>query len=155
DYFRSVDALLAADPAPTRAGLAGFAALKGRAPNFDPGALGADAAVVEAGLAQARAFLQASASHAQFIQGWQYPAPDLGNCGDDFRFRAVVALAAIAALVPAEAMYLRAQGDQGVLFTGDGLHRLSLPSALPVDGFWSLTMYEATSDGQFFFTENA
>jgi hypothetical protein len=144
--------LLAADPPPTKAGLAGFAALKARTPNFDPAALGADAAIVDAGVKKAKAHL-ATASVA-FEQGWQYPKADLGNFGDDIGYRAIVSVAAIAALVPEEAMYLRAQGDDGVLFHGDGLYRLSLPTALPVDAFWSLTMYEATADGQFFFTEN-
>jgi hypothetical protein len=154
DYFRSVDALLAAGPAPTPTGLAGFFALKARAPTFDPAALGPDAAIVEAGVKKANAVLNAASANSQFTQGWQYPRPDLGDFGDDIGYRAIVAIAAIAALVPAEAMYLRAQGDDGVLFHGDGLYRLSLPTALPVDGFWSLTMYEATADGQFFFTEN-
>ena len=152
EYFRSADLLLAADPPPTKAGLAGFAALKARAPNFDPAALGADAAIVDAGVKKAKAHL-ATASVA-FEQGWQYPKADLGNFGDDIAYRAIVSVAAIAALVPEEAMYLRAQGDEGVLFHGDGLYRLSLPAALPVDAFWSLTMYEATANGQFFFTEN-
>jgi hypothetical protein len=154
EYFRSADLLLAADPPPTKAGLSGLAALKARAPTFDPAALGADDAVVGAGVKKARAHLAAASAHSQFEQGWQYPKPDLGNFGDDIAYRAIVAVAAIAALVPEEAMYLRAQGEEGILFHGDGLYRLSLPAALPVDGFWSLTMYEATADGQFFFAEN-
>jgi len=152
DYFRSAAMLMAADPPPTKAGLAGFAALKARAPTFDPAALGSDATIVEAGLKKAKAHL--AAASVAFEQGWQYPKADLGNFGDDIAYRAIVAVAAIAALVPEEAMYLRAQGEDGVLFHGDRLYRLSLPAALPVDGFWSLTMYEATADGQFFFTEN-
>jgi hypothetical protein len=154
EYFRSADLLLAADPPPTKAGLAGFAALKARAPTFDPAALGADAAIVDAGVTKAKALMAAASAHSPFEQGWQYPKPDLGNFGDDIAYRAMVAVAAIAALVPEEAMYLRAQGEDGALFHGEGLYRLSLPAALPVDGFWSLTMYEATADGQFFFTEN-
>jgi hypothetical protein len=154
EYFRSADLLLASDPPPTKAGLAGFAALKARAPTFDPAALGADAAIVDAGVAKAKAILAGASAHSLFEQGWQYPKPDLGNFGDDIVYRAIVAVAAIAALVPEEAMYLRARGEDGVLFHGDGLYRLSLPAALPVDAFWSLTMYEATADGQFFFTDN-
>jgi hypothetical protein len=154
EYFRTADALLAADPAPTPAGLAGFVALKARSPTFDPATLGADAATIDAGVKRAKALLAAVSTRSQFIQGWQYPQPNLGDFGDDFHYRAIVAIAAIAALVPAEAMYLRAQGEDGVLFHGDGLYRLSLPQAVPVDGFWSLTMYEATADGQFFFTDN-
>ena len=34
-------------------------------------------------------------------------------------------------------------------------YRLVLKTAPPVDGFWSLTMYEATDEGQFFLTRNA
>ncbi len=49
---------------------------------------------------------------------------------------------------------MRAQGDGQGLFNGDGLWRLTLPAQLPLDGFWSLSMYEATPDGQFFFTDN-
>ena len=154
DYFRSADLLLAFDPPPTKAGLAGLAALKDRSPSFDPAALGADAAIVEAGVKKAKALLAAASAHSQFKQGWQYPKADLGNFGADIVYRAIVAVAAIAALVPEEAMYLRAQGEEGILFHGDGLYRLSLPAALPVDAFWSLTMYEATADGQFFFTES-
>ena len=154
DYFRSADLLLASDPPPSKAGLAGFAALKARAPNFDPATLGADAAVVDAGVKKAKAILAGASANSPFEQGWQYPKPDLGNFGDDIAYRAIVSVAAIAALVPEEAMYLRAQGEEGVLFHGDGLYRLSLPAALPVDAFWSLTMYEATADGQFFFTDN-
>jgi hypothetical protein len=154
DYFRSADLLLASDPPPTRAGLAGFDALKARAPNFDPAALGADSAIVDAGVKKAKTLLAAASAHSPFEQGWQYPKPDLGNFGEDIAYRAIVSVAAIGALVPEEAMYLRAQGEEGILFHGDGLYRLSLPAALPVDAFWSLTMYEATADGQFFFTEN-
>ena len=154
DYFRSADLLLTADPPPTKAGLAGFAALKARAPTFDVSALGADAAIVEAGVAKARAILASASAHSPFQQGWQYPKADLGDFKDDIAYRAIVAVAAIAALVPEEAVYLRAEGDEGVLFQGDGLYRLSLPAAVPVDAFWSLTMYEATPDGQFFFTDN-
>jgi hypothetical protein len=154
DYFRAADRLLAADPPPTKAGLAGLAALRARAPTFDPAALGSDAAIVEAGVRKAKALLAGASANSPFVQGWQYPKPDLGNFGDDIAYRALVAVAAIAALVREEAMYLRAQGETGVLFHGDGLYRLSLPAALPVDGFWSLSLYEATADGQFFFTEN-
>lgn len=154
EYFRSADLLLAADPPPTKAGLGGFAALKARAPTFDPVALGADAAIVDAGVKKAKALMAGASANSPFVQGWQYPKPDLGNFGDDIAYRAMVAVAAIAALVPEEAMYLRAQGEDGVLFHGDGLYRLSLPAALPVNAFWSLTMYEATAEGQFFFTEN-
>ncbi len=153
DYFKSVDALLQADPAPTQAGLAAVAALKAK--GFDRAALGADAARVDAGVEQAKAFLGVARSRMNFKDGWLYPAPELGNFGDNYRYRAVVALSGIGALVPAEAIYMRAAGDNGDgRFNGDGVYRLSLPGALPVNAFWSLTMYQATPDGQSFFAEN-
>lgn len=66
-----------------------------------------------------------------------------------------MALAGLGALPRAEAMYLRAAGDDDTgVFNGDGLYRLSLPARMPLDAFWSLSMYERTADGQFFFTDN-
>ena len=65
------------------------------------------------------------------------------------------ALQGLGALPVAEAMYMKAAGDDGSgTFTGDGPYRLTMPAQLPLDGFWSLSMYEATADGQFFFTDN-
>jgi len=66
-----------------------------------------------------------------------------------------VALQGLGALPVAEAMYMKAAGDNDTgLYEGDGLYRLTLPAKLPLDGFWSLSMYEATPDGQYFFTDN-
>ena len=90
------------------------------------------------------------------VQGWSYPRSTLGDFNQDYAFRAAVALAGLAALPPAEAMYMNPMGDRGRMFTGEGPYRLSFPAGqLPaVDAFWSLTMYEATPDGQFFLVEN-
>jgi hypothetical protein len=128
-----------------------------QAKGFSRAAMGAEAAIVEEGVKQAQRFLTlagAMAASNQFDHGWQYPKPDLGDFGDDFRYRALVALAGIGALPPAEAMYMRAEGNDGQVFNGDGLYRLALPRPIPAEGFWSLSMYEATDDDQFFFTEN-
>lgn len=123
---------------------------------FDPKRFDAAAAAqIEAGIAEAKAALLAGFARGVFIDGWSYPQADLGFFGQDYGYRAAVALGGLAALTPVEAMYMRAQGDNGRgIYTGDGLYRLSLPGKLPVDAFWSLTMYEATADGQFFLTEN-
>jgi hypothetical protein len=51
-------------------------------------------------------------------------------------------------------MYMRGRAPDGGLFDSARAWRLTLPANVPVDGFWSLTMYEATADGQFFLTEN-
>lgn len=154
-YFRSVNGLMAVNPPTSRAGLAALSALKARSPTFSRAALGADAAIVDEGVARAKAVLGQGRGNLLFIDGWQYPLPDLGDFGDNFRYRALVAVGGLGALKVQEAMYMRPAGDTGrTLFQGDQTWRLSLPAALPVDAFWSLTMYEATSDGQFFLTEN-
>ncbi|MFI4936640.1 MAG: DUF1254 domain-containing protein [Caulobacterales bacterium] len=115
----------------------------------------AEVADIEAGVSDARALLAGARGRANIIQGWVYPKEDLGDYGQDFVGRAATALGGLAALPRAEAMYMRAAAPDGsLLFSNAGLYRLSLPGPLPVDGFWSLTMYEATPEGQFFLTGN-
>ncbi len=111
---------------------------------------------IEAGIDDARGDLAGALSRLGGVGGWTYPKPDLGDFGVDYLYRAATAVSGLGALPPAEAMYMRALAPGGGgLFDGDGHFRLSLPGAVPVDGFWSLTMYETTADGQFFLTENA
>lgn len=157
DYFRAAVALLAADPPNSIVGLDALARIRdaGRG-DFEPaGYAAADLAAIEAGVARARAMVMGATNNLRFVEGWSYPLPDLGQFGDQYRFRAAVAVQGLGALEPAEAMYMRAQSDEGTwAFHGDHLYRLSLDRPMPLDGFWSLTMYEATPDGQFFLTEN-
>ena len=115
---------------------------------------GADSPDVAAGIAQAKAIAKMGMGAQSFIQGWSYPRANLGDYGQDYLYRALVALAGLGALTPAEAMYMRAEGDGNAVFTGDNSWRLSLPAQMPLDAFWSLSMYEQTADGQFFFTDN-
>lgn len=161
DYFAAAGALLHADPPPaTDQGLLARIAPLGvgpgtefRADSFTPEA----AAEIGAGVAAARALVLGAPSAAAFIQGWAYPRADLGDFGKDYIYRAIVAIAGLAALPPAEAMYMRAEGESG---SGryDGRKRWRLHFAAgafpPVDGFWSLSLYEATPDGQYFFAKN-
>jgi hypothetical protein len=54
-------------------------------------------------------------------------------------------------------MYMRACAPDGrALFDGTKAWRLHFPAdrPLPVNSFWSLSLYEATDDGQFFFADN-
>lgn len=148
-YFDAARKLMAADPPPAtdlrilhRTG-----AFLGKGPF--------DATAAEAGADQARMIAQFAKGRQVFTNGWAYPRANLGDYGQDYIYRAIVALMGLGALPVAEAMYLKAAGDDGAgLFNGDGLYRLTLPAELPLDGFWSLSMYEATPDGQFFFTDN-
>nr|WP_256731400.1 DUF1214 domain-containing protein [Sphingomonas sp. dw_22] len=87
--------------------------------------------------------------------GWSYPRANLGLYGQDYLYRARVALGGLGALPREEALYIRAlDAKGGSIFPAGTRWRLRLPGALPLDGFWSLTLYRATPDGQFFFIEN-
>jgi hypothetical protein len=109
---------------------------------------------IEAGIEDARQLLRAAGNTGRLVDGWTYPDPHLGDYGQDYLLRARTALAGLAALPPEEAMYMRAVGPTGpAVFDGPARWRLRLPSAVPVDGFWSLTMYEVTPEGQLFFTD--
>jgi hypothetical protein len=92
-----------------------------------------------------------------YIDGWSYPEARLGDFGQDYLYRGAVALSGLAALPPAEAMYMRAAAPDGrALFDGGRSWRLRFPAGQspPVNSFWSLSLYEATEDGQFFFADN-
>jgi len=159
EYFASVAAILKSNPPPATDGALfarisplGLTAQGGFDPTrFDPVAT----AQIEAGITEARRLLHGLRAGGG-VQGWSYPRSTLGDFNQDYVFRAAVALAGLAALPPAEAMYMNPLGDQGRMFTGAGPYRLNFPAGqLPaVDAFWSLTMYEATPGGQFFLVEN-
>jgi hypothetical protein len=90
------------------------------------------------------------------VNGWFYNPPHIGNFGTDYDYRAIVALNALLAMEPAEVVYPSAETDsQGNTFTGEHRYRLHLPSGgIPVDAFWSLSMYEVAADGRLFFLDN-
>ena len=144
DYFAGLRALLKSDPPPATDGrmlarLAGF---------------NAEGSGVAAGVQRAQQIARLALERQQFIQGWSYTRPNLGIFGQDYLYRALVALSGLAALPVAEAMYLRSEGERDGAYWGEGLYRLSIPAQMPVDAFWSLSMYEITPDGQRFFAEN-
>jgi hypothetical protein len=161
DYFTSASQLLHADPPPAtdRPLLARIAPLGvGPEVEFRPEAITPAAATeIEAGIAAARAIFASSARDAAFIQGWAYPRATLGNFGEDYVYRAIVAVGGLAALPPAEAMYMRAEGEGGSgRYDGRKPWRLHFAAGglPPVDAFWSLSLYEATADGRYFFAAN-
>lgn len=92
----------------------------------------------------------------EVVDGWIVRAPEIGNFGTNYALRAAIALGGLAALEPAEAVYAsRSLDEAGERFDGRQRYRLTLPAAgLPTDSFWSLSMYEATREGQLFFTAN-
>ena len=90
------------------------------------------------------------------VNGWFYNPPNIANFGTDYAYRAVVALNALLAMEPAEAVYPSAETDiDGALLTGAHRYRLHFAAGgVPVDAFWSLSMYEVAADGRLFFLEN-
>ena len=159
DYLAGAARLLAENPPPVTDG----SILKVMAPlglaDFDPARFSAaEAAAIDAGVQQAKADARRSGLRGPgFIDGWTYPYGRLGDFGQEYGYRAAVAIGGLAALPPEEAMYMRAKGDlPRALFDGQADWRLHFPAGrlLPVNSFWSLTLYEATDDGQFFFADN-
>jgi len=90
------------------------------------------------------------------VDGWSYQPPGIGDFGVNDELRAAVALGGIAALGEEEAMYFHANFDgDGAPLMGSTPYRWRVPpGGVPVDAFWSLTMYEVTPEGRYFFTEN-
>ena len=69
---------------------------------------------------------------------------NIGNFGTDYSERSVVALIALGANLPADAIYPRATTDsQGQPLNGASRYVVTFPKGQlpPVKGFWSLTMY--------------
>jgi hypothetical protein len=94
--------------------------------------------------------------NAQRPNGWSAPKPAIGDFGTDYELRAETALTGLLALAPAEAMYFTAREDGAHhALTGTHVYRLHLPpGSIPVDGFWSLTMYEQNFDGRLYLVNN-
>ena len=159
-YFAAADALMVENPPPATDGavLARIAPMGLGEGSFDPARFSdEEAAAIEAGVAKARSTLHHYApGKAGVINGWTYPKAELGNFGQSYGFRALVALGGLAALPPVEAMYMRAVGEHRGLYDGTRPWRLHFQAdkLIPVDSFWSLSLYEGTADGQFFFTDN-
>jgi hypothetical protein len=159
EYFAGAGALIADSPPPVtddalfdRIAPLGLSRAGFRPPAFDAG----DIREIEAGMAAARAIASQSQLGKKIVDGWTYPPWNLGRFEQDYDFRAQIAVSGLFALPLEEALYTRSVGDApDGLFHGDGYHVHFAADALPpVDGFWSMTLYEATPDGQFYFTPN-
>ncbi|HEX7915812.1 DUF1254 domain-containing protein [Rudaea sp.] len=149
--FASIQGLMASDPAPAT----DTAILRRIAAALQLPVPAASEAIAR-GVAAARTALVSGGKRLEFVDGWSYPRANLGNFDQDYRYRAAVALWGIGALPVAEAMYMRAAGNlENGFFDGTADYRLHLPARLPLNGFWSLTMYEVADDNQLFLTENA
>lgn len=90
------------------------------------------------------------------INGWGASTAEVGAFGANDRLRAAVALSGLAALPPDEAMYFSSVRDhRGEPLDPARRYRIRIPAeGIPVDGFWSITMYAAEPDGRYFFADN-
>jgi hypothetical protein len=162
NYFKIVNLGLTENPPP-----AGESALMtefgriGVGPNqvFDPGRFSGDQRriALEALEAASREIRGGLSQAGKAKQGWSYPPSHLGNYGQDYAFRAVIALIGLAALEPAEAVYMTSLTDKnGRTLTGENRYRLRFEKGAmpPVDAFWSLSMYELMPDQRSFFVDN-
>lgn len=83
------------------------------------------------------------------VHGWSYPRAGIGTADADDLYRARVALGGLGALPREEAIYL----GTGTL-DGNRNWVLRMPANVPVEAFWSLSLYEIAPDGRLFFTRN-
>lgn len=90
------------------------------------------------------------------VNGWGASTTEVGTFGSNDRLRAAVALSGLAALPPDEAMYFSSVRDhRGEPLDPARRYRIRIPAeGIPVDGFWSITMYAAEPDGRYFFAAN-
>jgi hypothetical protein len=126
---------------------------------FDLRAFGeAERRAIQAGIEQGHAEIRAAAGrYGTTVGGWSYGERHLGNFGDDYLYRALVALGGLAALEPAEAIYVTCSVDsERRPLGGTGRYELAFPAdgLPPARAFWSLTMYEVTPEGRAFLVEN-
>ena len=160
EFFRSVQALVLESPPPaTDARL--FAETRalglGPAGGFDPARFSSEQGQeIAAGLALALEDAKGGDASAIVRDGWIYPRPNLGNFGQDYLYRAQIALSGLAGLPIDEALYLRPLGPDGrAELDSAKAWKLVFPAQpLPVDAFWSLTVYEVTPQGQAFLIDN-
>ena len=162
DFLQSLQALLTENGAPATDGnkLRQLARLGIKAAGgFDASRFSdAEAADIVSGLRAGRAAIGATIHRSGIVDGWGYPRANLGIYGQDYAYRAKIAMGGLGALPCAEAMYMRAldAGNRPFFPPGrDALLRFPPGRLPPVDGFWSATMYEVTPEGQYFLFDNA
>lgn len=147
DFFRELGAAIKDNPVPARdeALFAQFARFGLTEKGFDPSRLSPPQ---KAGLLKALAdgpkvAVSALASAATQRNGWAW-ATGLDNFGANYPLRALVSGPYLGGQGEKEAMYpLRSTDAKGQQLSGDKHYVLRFKSAPPVDGFWSLTVYNA------------
>ena len=139
--------------APMLEGLAKIGVIPGR--SFD--ASGLDPAIaksLEGAVSRAVTTLQGKAKEMGVaVNGWRIPKMNIAAFGTDYDTRAFIALIALGANLPADALYPTAfVDDEGKPLNGAHQYVLHFEPRMtpPVNAFWSVTMY----DPQSFFVDN-
>lgn len=81
-------------------------------------------------------------------RGWSTPPKFIGDYGNRYSFRALVALAGLGANVPEDAVYPTARVDSKMkALNGSNKYRIKFPAGglPPVKAFWSITPYNPSS----------
>lgn len=87
----------------------------------------------------------------KIVNGWVY-AKETGDYKTDYLQRSFITYFGLGANLEEDAIYPSADIDaKGVMLNGANKYVLHFKTVPPVDGFWSLTMYDA----EYFFTENS
>ena len=159
DFLAALARLLKANPppaadAPMLEKLAMIGVVPGQ--DFDAGKL--DSAVareLDAIVPRAIAALNAKAKEmGTAVNGWRIPKMNIAAFGTDYDTRAFIALIALGANLPADALYPTTFVDgEGRPLNGANRYVLHFDAGLqpPVNAFWSVTMY----DPQSFFVDNS
>ncbi len=142
----------AADDAPMVATMARIGVVPGQ--DFDPAKLTpAQSAAIQAAPQPAQAAIMGLLKEMQLTNGWTVMTTGMGSYGTYYRLRATVTAIGLGANLPQDAVYPVAEVDaDGKPFDGSKRYVMHFPAGQlpPVDGFWSLTMYNA----QYFFVPN-
>jgi hypothetical protein len=159
EYFTAVQELMAENPPPIidQRALQSMAPLLRPGQRFDASRFSPESvADIKAGIADAPRSMAAARSSAVIRNGWQFPLFGLGAFETDYAYRAAVAIGGLGALPRREAVYFRGAGQDLKGYDSAKSWRLifredQLP---PVNAFWSLSMYQLTSEGQLYFVDN-
>jgi hypothetical protein len=159
EYFASVQDLMNESPPPVTDArmLDVMAPLIQFGRTFDASQFSPDRiAEIKAGIADAVGALRQLRGSGLVQNGWSFPHYGLGDFGQDYVYRAAVAIGGLGALPRMEAIYLRNAGADGRGLDGSKTWSLTFAADQlpPVEAFWSLSMYRLTADGQLFFAEN-
>lgn len=147
----------AAQDAPVVAELAKLGVVPGQ--DFDraklePGTADAIAAAPKVAQAKIQAWATAgvAAGDNQFVNGWLFTTKT-GNYGTNYLQRAYITWIGLGANLPEDAVYPTSEGpDPGRKYSGANRYVMHFDNGElpPVQGFWSLTMYDA----DYFFVDN-